>query len=142
MRRPDATARSGQALTDLSWAGFEARLDPTELAGKAGDEDAVWELYVTLSAGGIRRRRVRFVLDRAIRAVELPAGEDALARAVPTEANGVDLELRRAWAAVDGVRAAGRRRRPRWRARSGRTRRRRPSWRRSAARTPWRGGCR
>ena len=103
VHRPDATARSGQALTDLSWAGFEARLDPKELAGKAGDEDAVWELYVTLSAGGIRRRRVRFVLDRAIRAVELPAGEGALARAVPTEANGVDLELRRAWAAVDGV---------------------------------------
>ena len=47
------------------------------------------------------------MLDRAIRAVELPAGGDALARAVPTEANGVDLELRRAWAAVDGVRAAG-----------------------------------
>ena len=107
VRRPDATARSGQALTDLEWAGFEARLDPAELASKAGDEDAAWELYVTLSAGGIRRRRVRFVLDRAIRAVELPAGDDALARAVPTEANGVDLELRRAWAAVDGVEQPG-----------------------------------
>ena len=62
---------------------------------------------MTLSAGGIRRRRVRFVLDRAIRAVELPAGADALARAVPTEANGVDLELRRAWATVDGVEQPG-----------------------------------
>ena len=107
VRRPDATARSGQALTDLEWSGFEARLDPAELAGKAGDEDAVWELYVTLSAGGIRRRRVRFVLDRAIRAVELPAGGDALGRAVPTEANGVDLELRRGWAAVEAVEPAG-----------------------------------
>jgi CDP-glycerol glycerophosphotransferase len=107
VRRPDATARSGQALTDLEWSGFEARLDPAELTRKAGDEDARWELYVTLAAGGIRRRRVRFALDRALRAVELPAGADALARAVPTEAGGVELELRRAWAAVDGVERQG-----------------------------------
>ena len=106
VRRPDATARSGQALTDLEWSGFEARVGAAELAAKAGDEDAAWELYVTVSAGGIRRRRVRFVLDRAIRAVELPAGGDGLARAVPTEANGVDLELRRAWATVDAARPA------------------------------------
>ena len=36
VRRPDATARSGQALTDLAWAGFEARLDPAGARGQGG----------------------------------------------------------------------------------------------------------
>jgi len=107
--RPDATARSMQPLNDLSWSGFEATMHPRALHRRSRREEESWELYVTVSAGGIRRRRARFVIDpaRPLRAVELPGGEDAVLRAVPTEAAGVNLDVHRRWATVDAVALSG-----------------------------------
>jgi len=103
--RPDATARSLQPLNDLSWSGFEATLHPRALQRRSRGRDGSWELYVTVISGGIRRRRARFVMDsaRPVRAVELPAADGVLVRAVPTDAAGVNLDVHRTWATVDAA---------------------------------------
>ena len=108
VERADATARSEQELTDLSWSGFEATVPPRRLLRRGRGREGRWELYVTVSAGGVRRRRARFVIDpaRPARPAELPAGDAAVLRAVPTPAAGVDLHLHRAWATVTGAAAA------------------------------------
>jgi CDP-glycerol glycerophosphotransferase (TagB/SpsB family)/glycosyltransferase involved in cell wall biosynthesis len=61
--RPDVAANARQALCDLSWCGFEATLDPRDLRRLGRPADGKWELYVTVLAGGVRRRRSRFSVD-------------------------------------------------------------------------------
>ena len=61
--RPDVAANARQALCDLSWCGFEATLDPGDLRRLGRKADGKWELYVTVQAGGVRRRRSRFTVD-------------------------------------------------------------------------------
>jgi CDP-glycerol glycerophosphotransferase len=75
VERPELTGNSSQALTDLSWAGFEATLDPRALRRAGRWREGTWELYVTLHAGGLKRRRSRFTLDggRPLRPVEITA---------------------------------------------------------------------
>jgi CDP-glycerol glycerophosphotransferase len=109
IRRPDATAISRQSVSDLAWSGFEATLDPRSLRSAGRWQEGSWELYVTVSAGGVRRRRARFIMDsaRPLRAVELPAGKDGIVLAAPTEAAGVNLHVHRRWATVADARLAG-----------------------------------
>src|SRR4051812_20964472 len=56
--RPQTTGNVRGALNDLSWAGFEATLDPGKLRGEGR-----WETYVTVRAAGIKRRRSPFWLE-------------------------------------------------------------------------------
>jgi CDP-glycerol glycerophosphotransferase len=56
--RPEITGNVRGALSDLSWAGFEATVDPRKLRGEGR-----WEVYVTIRAAGIKRRRSRFSLE-------------------------------------------------------------------------------
>ncbi|HKH18901.1 MAG TPA: CDP-glycerol glycerophosphotransferase family protein [Solirubrobacteraceae bacterium] len=109
VQRPDATAISRQPVSDLGWSGFEATLDPRALRRAGRLRVGAWELYVNVSAGGVRRRRARFVMDpaRPLRAVELPSGEDGIVVAAPTEAAGVNLNVHAEWATVAGARLAG-----------------------------------
>ncbi|HZH25153.1 MAG TPA: hypothetical protein VEY49_09635, partial [Solirubrobacteraceae bacterium] len=102
VERPDATAISRQPVRDLRWSGFEATLDPRSLRRAGRWQAGAWELYVVVSAGGIRRRRARFVIDpaRPLRAVDLTVAADAVVTAVPTEADGVELDVRTEWATV------------------------------------------
>src|SRR5262249_9196307 len=58
LHRPETTGDVRAALSDLSWSGFEATLDPGKLRGEGR-----WELYVTVRAAGIKRRRSRFYLE-------------------------------------------------------------------------------
>jgi CDP-glycerol glycerophosphotransferase len=100
--RPDATAGSRQALCDVEWSGFTAALDPRKLRRLGRWRDGTWELYVTVRAGGVTRRRVRFVVDgvRPVRAIErsLPGG--AFVRVSATPNSKIAVEVRREWATV------------------------------------------
>jgi len=108
VRRPDATAISRQPVSDLEWSGFEATLDPRALRRAGKWQAGSWELYVNVSAGGIRRRRARFVVDvaRPRRAVDLTVSADAVVKAVPTDADGVNVDVRLERATLTGIRAA------------------------------------
>jgi CDP-glycerol glycerophosphotransferase len=103
-RRPDVTANAKQALTDLDWSGFESRLDTGKLR-RAG----AWDLYVTLRAGKVKRRRARFTMGylRPLRAVDLPATGKLLGRALPTPGGGVSVERHEHWARLTGHRVDG-----------------------------------
>jgi CDP-glycerol glycerophosphotransferase len=100
--RPDATANSSEALCDLEWSGFAATLDPRRLRRLGRWREGVWEMYVTVRAGGVTRRRVRFRLDRTrpVRAVDrqLPGG--VLVRASPTANAKIAVDVRRNWATI------------------------------------------
>ena len=61
--RPDVTANARQSLCDLSWCGFEATLNPSDLRRFGRPAAGKWELYVTVLAGGVRRRRSRFTVE-------------------------------------------------------------------------------
>jgi CDP-glycerol glycerophosphotransferase len=100
--RPDATANSRQALCDLEWSGFTATLDPRRLRRLGRWREDTWEIYVTVRAGGVTRRRVRFVLDgiRPIRAADRQMPGGALVRASATPNSKVAIQVRRHWATI------------------------------------------
>jgi CDP-glycerol glycerophosphotransferase len=81
--RPEITGNVRGALSDLSWSGFEATLDPGKLRGEGR-----WEAYVTVRAAGIKRRRSRFYLEpgRPLQPVSLPAGDATVTVAVSHDA--------------------------------------------------------
>ena len=99
-RRPDVTASERQQLVDLTWSGFEATLDPARL-GKLSA--GTWELFVTVRAGKVKRRRARFQQLgrlRPLRARELPAPKGVVAKVVPTAHGGVAIDAREEWATL------------------------------------------
>src|SRR4051812_493152 len=100
--RPDVTARASQTLADLSWSGFEATLDPAKLRTAGRWRHGTWDLYVTLRTGKVKRRRARFHSSRLrpLREVLLPTPDGVLAKAVPTKAGGIALDVRTSWTAV------------------------------------------
>ena len=102
VHRPDANASSGQRVCDVSWSGFEATLDPERLRRAGRWRPGSWELYVTVEAGGLRRRLRSFGFDRVRRprAVELPAPPELMVRAGPRERRELGVTVAGAWAAV------------------------------------------
>jgi CDP-glycerol glycerophosphotransferase len=106
--RPDVTASANQRLRDLSWSGFEASLDPRRLRTAGRWRPGVWEVYVVVRSGKVRRRRARFHFNRLrpLRGVELPVGDGLRAKAVPTGGGGIALDLRNQWTAVKSHRLA------------------------------------
>lgn len=105
--RPDATARTRQALCDVSWSGFDATLDPDALRRAGRRSEGVWELHAFVRAGGVKRSRARFLLDgpRAFRPVQLPAPAEleAMVTAAPDE-GAVTIDVRSRWATLRGHR--------------------------------------
>jgi CDP-glycerol glycerophosphotransferase len=93
--RPQTTGNVRGALSDLSWAGFEATLDPAKLRGEGR-----WETYVTVRAAGIKRRRARFWLEPGHPLHPVRAGEVTVA-VTPDGELHVDR-----WKAAATVRAA------------------------------------
>jgi CDP-glycerol glycerophosphotransferase len=96
VERPDVTGNSRQALSDLSWSGFEATLDPRVLRRAGRWREGTWDLYVTLRAGGLKRRRSRFTLDggRPLRPVEIERGDGVVTAGVTPDAE-LAVEVRR-----------------------------------------------
>ncbi len=100
--RPDATASSRQALCDLEWSGFAAALNPRRLRRLGRWRPGTWQLYVTVRAGDLTRRSVKFRLDgtRPVRAVDRPMSGGVLVKATPTEDGEIDVEVRDRWARI------------------------------------------
>jgi CDP-glycerol glycerophosphotransferase len=96
VRRPGAVPAVGPPC-DLTWSGYEATLDPAALRTRRGWAPRSLELYVTVRAGGVTRRRVRFLMDEADppRPVAVPVGPGVTVEAAPTDAGGVELRVRR-----------------------------------------------
>ena len=107
--RPDATANSRQALCDLEWSGFVARLDPRRLRRGGRWRVGTWDLYVTVRAGGLTRRRVKFQLNalRPVRAVDRLVPGGPLLRAAPTREGGVSISVHPEWAMITDHRVEG-----------------------------------
>jgi CDP-glycerol glycerophosphotransferase len=96
-------------VVDLSWSGFEAVLDPRALRSARRFTEGTWELFVTVRAAGVKRRRSRFSIEagRALRAVALPLpGERELTAGLTPQA-GVTLEIQPRRAALRDWRVAG-----------------------------------
>jgi CDP-glycerol glycerophosphotransferase len=93
--RPEITGNVRGALSDMSWSGFEATVDPCKLR-----REGRWQLYVTVRAGGLKRRRSRFYLEpgHPLQPVTVP-GDRTMTVAVGTDAD-VDVTLSRHAATV------------------------------------------
>ncbi len=93
--RPDVTANGRQSLCDLSWTGFEATLDPGDLKRLGRPADGKWEVYVSLVAGGLRRRRTRFAVDtpRPVPAATVPMAGDQRLHAGLSEEGELTLNV-------------------------------------------------
>jgi CDP-glycerol glycerophosphotransferase len=98
--RPEVTGNVRGALSDLSWSGFEATLDPGQLRGEGR-----WEVYVTVRAAGIKRRRSRFFREpaRPLQPLSLAAGDATVTVAVNSDAE-LDVMRFAAAAALRGAR--------------------------------------
>jgi CDP-glycerol glycerophosphotransferase len=109
VHRPDVTAQMSQAQCDISWSGFEAVLDPADLRAPRGSAAATWEVFLTVRAGGVKRRRARFAVElpRPLSAVELPAAGATRMTASLTADDALVVEARDAWAMVRSHRVDG-----------------------------------
>jgi hypothetical protein len=96
VRRPAAVPAVGPPC-DLTWSGFVATLDPSALRTRHGWPRGTLELYVTVRARGVTRRRVRFLMDEADppRPVAILVQPGITVEAAPTDAGGVDIRVRR-----------------------------------------------
>jgi CDP-glycerol glycerophosphotransferase len=103
--RPEVTASTSQSSADGQWSGFEATLPPRRLRSLPGrPRTGIWDLYVTVHAGGVTRRRSRFLVDgpRPIRAVERVLGDGLRVKASPAPGGELAVQLDERWAAVTG----------------------------------------
>ena len=109
VHRPELTANSGQALADVSWAGFEATLEIAKLRRRGRWAAGVWDVYATSRSGRLGRRRARFELEAGhpVRAVELHRDDDAYVKAAANLWGRLTLELRTAIATLRGARRDG-----------------------------------
>src|SRR5436190_6274214 len=109
VHRPDVTANARQSLVDLSWSGFVATLTPQKSRRLARRHAGRWELYVTVRAGGVKRRRSRFYIDVTdpIRPVTVPVAGDLRLTAALTRDEQLAVDVRAASATVRAGRVAG-----------------------------------
>ncbi|HET6551199.1 MAG TPA: CDP-glycerol glycerophosphotransferase family protein [Solirubrobacter sp.] len=105
VHRPELVATSGTELSDVSWAGFTATLDPRRLRSRRRWREQDRDLFVTVRPGRIWRARSRFDVDagRPLRAVEhvMPGG--AIVATAPAANGTVRLHVRTEWAMVQEV---------------------------------------
>ncbi|MEA2429443.1 MAG: CDP-glycerol glycerophosphotransferase, partial [Thermoleophilaceae bacterium] len=99
VERPDVTAKTRQRLVDLRWAGFRTTIDPGALRGRDGS----WEIFMSVRAGKLRRRRSRGFLAnpiRPIRAAELPVAAGTAVKIAPALGGGVSIEKQSDWLTI------------------------------------------
>ena len=99
--RPDATMNPRQGIHNVSWSGFEGELDARRLRPFGRWRYGGFDLYISVRAGGIRRRRVRFSLDpeQRPRAESLSIG-GTLLRAVPAITGSIRVRVAGHWAGL------------------------------------------
>jgi CDP-glycerol glycerophosphotransferase len=102
VHRPEVTASTTQAAADAQWSGFEATLPPRRLRTLGRWRPGTWDLYVTVRAGGVTRRRSRFLVDspRPVRAVDHEVPDGLVVRASPAITGEIAVHLRDRWARI------------------------------------------
>ncbi|HEX6457755.1 MAG TPA: CDP-glycerol glycerophosphotransferase family protein [Thermoleophilaceae bacterium] len=102
VHRPEVTANTSQASADAQWSGFEATLPPGKLRSLGRWRPGTWDLYVTVRAGGVTRRRSRFFVDspRPVRAVDHVLSNGMWLKATPAQTGEIALHLRDGWASI------------------------------------------
>ncbi|HEY2601525.1 MAG TPA: glycosyltransferase, partial [Thermoleophilaceae bacterium] len=106
VHRPEVAAMTTQASADVQWSGFEATLRPRKLKALGRWRPGTWDLYVTVRAGGVTRRRSRFLVDspRPVRAVDHALPDGFSLKASPAPTGEIALHLRDGWASIVGHR--------------------------------------
>ncbi|HEY7629406.1 MAG TPA: CDP-glycerol glycerophosphotransferase family protein [Thermoleophilaceae bacterium] len=106
VHRPDVTASTTQASADVQWSGFEAVLKPRKLRLLGRWRPGTWDLYVTARAGGVTRRRSRFLVDspRPVRAVDHVLPDGMFLKVSPATTGEIAVHLRDGWASIVGHR--------------------------------------
>ncbi len=107
--RPDATNNVRQGYHDVSWSGFEATLPVRRLRFLRRWRYGGFDVYISVRAGGVRRRRVRFSLDPASRprADSVALADGTLVRAVPATTGSIRVRVAGHWAALSEHRRDG-----------------------------------
>jgi CDP-glycerol glycerophosphotransferase len=107
--RPDATTNFGQGYHDVSWSGFEAEIPARRLRVLRRWRYGGFDVYISVRAGGIRRRRVRFSMDPSSRprADSVALGDGTLVRAVPAATGSIRVRVAGHWAALSEHRREG-----------------------------------
>ncbi len=106
VHRPDVTASTSQSSADVQWSGFEATLKPRKLRALGRWRPGTWDLYVTARAGGVTRRRSRFLVDspRPVRAVDHVVDGGMFLKVSPAPTGEIALHLHDGWASIVGHR--------------------------------------
>jgi CDP-glycerol glycerophosphotransferase len=100
--RPDATNSFGQAFHDVSWSGFEASIRARRFKLLGRWRYGGFDVYISIRAGGIRRRRIRFTVDPAqrLRADSVALADGTLVRSVPATTGSIQVRVAGHWAAL------------------------------------------
>jgi CDP-glycerol glycerophosphotransferase len=103
--RPEVTASVSQAA-DVQWSGFEATLPPGRLKTLGRWRPGTWDLYVTVQAGGVTRRRSRFYVDgpRPVRATDRTLDDGLRLVAAPAPRGEIAVHVETSWAEITGQR--------------------------------------
>jgi CDP-glycerol glycerophosphotransferase len=107
--RPDATNNPRQGVHDMSWSGFDAAVRARRLRVLRRWRYGGFDVYISVRAGGIRRRRVRFPMDPAQRprAASVTLDDGTLVRAVPATTGSIRVRVAGHWAALSEHRREG-----------------------------------
>ena len=107
--RPDATNSYAQTFHDVSWSGFEATLPARRLRILRRWRYGGFDVYISVRAGGVRRRRIRFSFDPAqqLRAESVELADGTLVRSVPAQSGSIQVRVAGHWAAAHSHRSDG-----------------------------------
>jgi CDP-glycerol glycerophosphotransferase len=107
--RPDATNSWEQGFHDVSWAGFEASIPARRFRRLWRWRYGGFDIYVSVRAGGVRRRRLRFGFDpsRQLRADAIALDGGTLLRAVPRRTGSIEIRIAGHWAVLREHRREG-----------------------------------
>jgi CDP-glycerol glycerophosphotransferase len=107
--RPDATNSWEQGFHDVSWSGFEASIPARRFRSLWRWRYGGFDIYVSVRAGGIRRRRLHFGFDpsRQLRADAIALDGGTLLRAVPRRTGSIEVRIAGHWAILREHRREG-----------------------------------
>lgn len=100
-RLPTLLERRPDLDRDARWAGFRAVIRPAELAAEG---EGRWDAFAYVHAGPVRRRRMRFEVDRPA-TVDAPIADGALVRATATAGGALTVSVHRRWLRIEDRRS-------------------------------------
>jgi CDP-glycerol glycerophosphotransferase len=109
VHRPDANNSTGQGFHDVSWSGFEASIPARRFKFLTRWRYGGFDIYISIRAAGIRRRRIRFSFDPAqrLRADGVTLGDGTLLRSVPGRRGTIKVRIAGHWAELSEHRREG-----------------------------------